>query len=69
MSRLNILYGIEQESRLEERCLDHLEGYAGSKPVRVGNAAADRRDASGRRPHRQKEAYHEQDVSRPEEKP
>ncbi|MDN2565241.1 glycoside hydrolase family 15 protein [Aquibium sp. A9E412] len=38
---LRILYGIDEESQIEERCLDHLDGYAGSKPVRVGNAAAD----------------------------
>ena len=37
---LRILYSIEEESPIEERCLDHLDGYAGSKPVRVGNAAA-----------------------------
>lgn len=37
---LRILYGIEEESPIRERCLDHLDGYAGSKPVRVGNAAA-----------------------------
>ncbi|MFD2738881.1 glycoside hydrolase family 15 protein [Sulfitobacter aestuarii] len=34
-----ILYGIAQESITEERELDHLDGYAGSRPVRVGNAA------------------------------
>ena len=39
--KLHILYGIEAESATEERSLDHLDGYAGSKPVRVGNAAVD----------------------------
>ncbi|WP_281982800.1 glycoside hydrolase family 15 protein [Thalassorhabdomicrobium marinisediminis] len=39
--KLHVLYGIEAESTTGERCLDHLDGYAGSKPVRVGNAAID----------------------------
>jgi GH15 family glucan-1,4-alpha-glucosidase len=34
------LYGIAGERRLEEYELDWLPGYEGSKPVRVGNAAA-----------------------------
>jgi len=33
------VYGLHGESDLEERVLDHLEGYCGSAPVRVGNAA------------------------------
>ena len=37
---LQILYDVFGGSRLPERVLDHLEGYAGSAPVRVGNAAA-----------------------------
>jgi GH15 family glucan-1,4-alpha-glucosidase len=36
---LQIMYGIGGERRLEERELDHLPGYANSRPVRVGNAA------------------------------
>lgn len=36
---LRILYGIAENSLTKERCLTHLSGYAGSKPVRVGNAA------------------------------
>jgi GH15 family glucan-1,4-alpha-glucosidase len=36
---LQILYGITQETSLPERSLDHLEGYNGARPVRVGNAA------------------------------
>ncbi|MDX6323497.1 MAG: alpha,alpha-trehalase, partial [Propionibacteriaceae bacterium] len=36
---LQIMYGIGGERNLEERELDHLPGYAGSRPVRVGNAA------------------------------
>ncbi|MEZ4808907.1 MAG: glycoside hydrolase family 15 protein [Allomuricauda sp.] len=37
--KLQIMYGINKEKTLTERTLDHLEGYKGSKPVRVGNAA------------------------------
>ncbi|MGM5481995.1 MAG: glycoside hydrolase family 15 protein [Nanobdellota archaeon] len=33
------LYGIRGESRIKEYFLEHLEGFKGSKPVRVGNAA------------------------------
>ncbi len=36
---LQIMYGIGGERELPERTLDHLRGYEGSKPVRVGNAA------------------------------
>jgi GH15 family glucan-1,4-alpha-glucosidase len=36
---LQPLYGIGGERELTERHLDHLEGYCGSKPVRIGNAA------------------------------
>lgn len=38
-SPLQPLYGIEGETELEETILDHLEGYRGSSPVRIGNAA------------------------------
>jgi GH15 family glucan-1,4-alpha-glucosidase len=37
---LQILYTIEGKLEAEEKTLDHLEGYRGSRPVRVGNAAA-----------------------------
>ncbi|WP_207592856.1 glycoside hydrolase family 15 protein [Halomontanus rarus] len=37
------LYGLHGESDLEERELDHFEGYRGSRPVRIGNGAADQR--------------------------
>ncbi|SHI98031.1 glycoside hydrolase family 15 protein [Pseudozobellia thermophila] len=37
--KLQIMYGINKEKILTEETLDHLSGYKGSKPVRVGNAA------------------------------
>jgi len=40
---LQIMYGIGGEKDLTERTLDHLSGYAGSRPVRVGNGAFDQR--------------------------
>jgi GH15 family glucan-1,4-alpha-glucosidase len=36
---LQVLYGIDGRRSLEERTLDHLDGYKGSKPVRIGNDA------------------------------
>ncbi len=36
---LQIVYGIDGRKNLEEITLDHLEGYRGSRPVRVGNGA------------------------------
>jgi GH15 family glucan-1,4-alpha-glucosidase len=36
---LQVMYGLDGRHDLEEVALDHLEGYRGSKPVRVGNAA------------------------------
>lgn len=38
-SRLGIMYGIDGHVQLREQVLDHLEGYRGSKPVRIGNDA------------------------------
>ncbi|MEM7484812.1 MAG: glycoside hydrolase family 15 protein [Bacteroidota bacterium] len=37
--KLQIMYGINKEKKLTEHTLDHLDGYKGSKPVRIGNAA------------------------------
>ena len=34
-----VMYGINGEEKLDEYTLEHLEGYKGSKPVRIGNAA------------------------------
>ena len=39
--RTRILYGITQSSSLEEEILGHLRGYEDSRPVRIGNGAAD----------------------------
>lgn len=38
-SQIDIMYGLAGERRLTELQLDWLPGYAGSRPVRVGNAA------------------------------
>jgi len=38
---LKIMYRIDGSSGLVEERLDHLEGYRGSAPVRIGNGAAD----------------------------
>ncbi|HEX5982912.1 MAG TPA: glycoside hydrolase family 15 protein [Solirubrobacterales bacterium] len=40
---LQIMYGIGHERRLDEKTLDHLEGYGGARPVRIGNGAYDQR--------------------------
>jgi GH15 family glucan-1,4-alpha-glucosidase len=37
---LRTIYGLHGETRLPERVLEHLEGYRGSRPVRIGNLAA-----------------------------
>ncbi|CAG8835969.1 22398_t:CDS:2, partial [Racocetra persica] len=38
---LNIMYSIDGEKRLIEKELNHLDGYRGSRPVRIGNGAYD----------------------------
>ncbi len=38
---LQIMYALDGQRDLVERQLDHLAGYRGSRPVRVGNGAAD----------------------------
>ncbi|QWZ09168.1 glycoside hydrolase family 15 protein [Nocardioides panacis] len=40
---LQIMYAVDGGRELEERTLDHLPGYAGSTPVRVGNGAVRQR--------------------------
>jgi GH15 family glucan-1,4-alpha-glucosidase len=36
---LQIVYGIDGRTDLKEEILDHLDGYKGSRPVRIGNGA------------------------------
>jgi GH15 family glucan-1,4-alpha-glucosidase len=36
---LQLMYGVDGRADLTEETLDHLEGYRGSRPVRIGNAA------------------------------
>jgi alpha,alpha-trehalase len=40
---LQIMYGIGGERELTEEVLDHLSGYEGARPVRIGNGAWDQR--------------------------
>jgi GH15 family glucan-1,4-alpha-glucosidase len=37
---LQVMYGLHGEHELPEITLDHLDGYKGCKPVRIGNAAS-----------------------------
>lgn len=37
---LRVMYRLDGSNDLDERVLEHLAGYQGSKPVRIGNAAA-----------------------------
>jgi len=36
---LQVMYGVDGETDLDEQVLDHLEGYEGARPVRIGNGA------------------------------
>jgi GH15 family glucan-1,4-alpha-glucosidase len=36
---LQVMYGVGGERQLDESTLDHLHGYEGARPVRIGNAA------------------------------
>ena len=40
---LQIMYGIDGRRDLTESTLDHLSGYGGARPVRIGNGAFDQR--------------------------
>ena len=40
---LQIMYAVDGGRQLPERSLDHLAGYAGSRPVRIGNGAVGQR--------------------------
>jgi GH15 family glucan-1,4-alpha-glucosidase len=40
---LQIMYGIDGRRDLTEHVLEHLSGYAGARPVRIGNGAFDQR--------------------------
>ncbi len=40
---LQVMYGVGGEKELAEQTLDHLTGYEGSTPVRIGNAAWNQR--------------------------
>jgi GH15 family glucan-1,4-alpha-glucosidase len=40
---LQIMYGIGGEKKLDEKTLDHLGGYGGARPVRIGNGAYNQR--------------------------
>lgn len=44
-ARMQIMYGVDGRRDLFERELDHLPGYAGSRPVRLGNAASGQRQS------------------------
>ena len=42
-SKIRVMYPLHSAETLDEKTLDHLSGYKGSRPVRVGNSAAGQR--------------------------
>src|SRR5439155_405505 len=46
---LQVMYGVGGERELTEGTLDHLSGYEGARPVRVGNGAYNQRQHDGAR--------------------
>jgi GH15 family glucan-1,4-alpha-glucosidase len=40
---LQVMYGVDGETSLDEQVLGHLHGYDGARPVRIGNAAYEQR--------------------------
>jgi GH15 family glucan-1,4-alpha-glucosidase len=40
---LQIMYGVDGERELDEQLLEHLNGYEGARPVRIGNGAYDQK--------------------------
>lgn len=40
---IRVVYGMNGEEDFQEEVLDHLQGYRGSRPVRIGNAAVGQR--------------------------
>ncbi|MBA3265635.1 MAG: glycoside hydrolase family 15 protein, partial [Nocardioidaceae bacterium] len=42
---MQIMYAVDGSRDLPERVLDHLPGYANSRPVRIGNGAVDQRQS------------------------
>ncbi|GAC1323784.1 MAG: glycoside hydrolase family 15 protein [Mycobacteriales bacterium] len=42
-SELQVMYGVGGETKLDEQVLDHLHGYDGARPVRIGNGAYNQR--------------------------
>lgn len=38
-NELQLMFSLDGKTELDEKCLDYLDGYQGSKPVRIGNDA------------------------------
>jgi alpha,alpha-trehalase len=43
LAPLQVMYGVGGETEMPESTLDHLEGYRGARPVRIGNGAVHQR--------------------------